>query len=138
MWCVRNDVCRELRIVCSLDDVDTLYLCVRGIYFASFYDFSNVYCNCSDNVVLVASILFDTLYAYNTFVKCIHKQYDVIHIYVANDSHKNISFWHENYDITLSTFIIVFRKDLMLSYIIFICIFNFIFCIVHIVPLRQS
>ena len=99
MWCVRNDVCRELRIVCSLDDVDTLYLCVRGIYFAYFYDFSNVYCNCSDNVVIVVSILFDTLYVYNTFVKCIHKQYDVIHIYVANDSHKNISFWHENYDL---------------------------------------
>jgi len=34
-----------------------MYMCVRVIDFASFYDFSITFWNCSDSVVFVASFI---------------------------------------------------------------------------------
>ena len=42
--------------------LDVMYLCVRGIGFASFYDLSIGFWNCSGNVVFLVFILLNTLH----------------------------------------------------------------------------
>ena len=43
-----------------------MYLCVRGVYFASFYDFNNLFWNCSDIVVFCCFLFLFFFTTYTT------------------------------------------------------------------------
>ena len=48
-----------------------MYLCVRGVDFASLYDFDISFLNCSDSVVFFCVVHFITgIYCESTFIGC--------------------------------------------------------------------